>query len=104
MVGGAAGVAEPPALHALLDLRIGDLQRQYLVKGDARLFQGFRLGDGTGHSVQNIAVPAVALSYPLRHDADDHIVRDQLARIHIALGLESHGRAVLHGRPEDVSS
>ena len=73
-----------------------------MVKDDAGLLQGLGLGDGAGHPVQDIAVGAVGLGQPLHHDADDHSVRDQLASVHIALGLEPHGRAVLHGRAQDV--
>ena len=43
------------------------------------------------------------LSQALGHDADDDLVGDQLARVHIGLGLQPDGRAVLDGGAEDVA-
>ena len=95
--------ANAPSAHALLDLLVGNLDGQHPVKGDAGLVQGFRLTQGPGHAVQDIAPGAVRLGHPLGHDADDHLVGDQLTRVHIGLGLQAHGGAVLDGGPEHIA-
>lgn len=61
------------------------------------------LSDRAGHSIQDIAVLAVALGQALFHNAQDHVVRNQFARIHEGLGLPAHGGAVLHGGTQDVT-
>ena len=104
MVGGAAAGADPAAAHALHDLLIGDLDGDHGVEGDARLLQSLGLGDRAGHAVQDEAGLAVVLGQALGDDADDHLVGDQLAGVHVLLGLQAHRRAVLHGGPEDVAS
>ena len=43
-------------------------------------------------------------SAPLADDADYDIIRNELAGVHIALGLQSYLRTGLHGGAEDVSS
>ena len=65
--------------------------------------QGFGLGDGTGHTVQDITAGAVGLGQPLLNDADDDLVGNQLAGIHIGLGLQADGRTGLDGGTEDVT-
>ena len=87
MVGRAAVLADPAAGHALFDLPIGDLDGHHMVKGHACLGQSLGLANGAGHSVQDEAPGAVRLLQPLGNDADDNGIGDQLARIHIGLGL-----------------
>ena len=103
VVAGPAGFADTAAAHPLHDGLVRDLNRDHVVKCDPGLFQGRGLGDGAGHPVQDIAVLAVILCQPLRDDADDDVVRHQLAGVHIGLGLQAGGRAVLDSRPEDVA-
>ena len=74
-----------------------------MIEGDPGLVQGLSLADGAGHAVQDIAIGAVGLSQPLGHDADDHGVRNQLTGVHIGLGLQPGGGAVLNGGAEDVA-
>lgn len=62
-----------------------------MVKLDPMCLQGFGLGDGTGHTVQDITAGAVGLGQPLLNDADDDLVGNQLAGIHIGLGLQAMG-------------
>ena len=85
------------------NLLVGNLNVQHAVELNTGLLQGLGLGDGAGHPVQDVALLAVRLGQALGDDADDHLVRDQLARVHVASGLESHGRAVFHGSPQDVA-
>jgi len=103
VVGSAAGQAGAPAGHALFYFLIADFQGNHMVKVDACCFQGFRLSDGAGHAVQDVAVLAVRLLKPFGDDADDDFVRNQLAGIHILLGLQTYGGAVLDGGPQDVA-
>ena len=94
--GGSAGGAHPAAAHALLDLAVGDLDGDHMVKHDAGLVQGLGLGQGAGHAVQDKALGTVGLLQPLGHDADDHGIGDQLACVHIGLGLKAHGLSLIH--------
>lgn len=103
MVRGAAVVAGPAAAHTLDDLPVGDLNGEHDVELDSVLLQEFGLSDRAGHSIQDIAVLAVALGQALFHNAQDHVVRNQFARIHEGLGLPAHGGAVLHGGTQDVT-
>ena len=103
MVGGPAVDAGPAAGHSPLNLLVGDLNGDHRIELDTGLLQGLSLGDGAGHPVQDIALLAVGLGQPLGDDADDDVVRDQLAGVHILLGLQAHGGAVGHGGAEDVA-
>ena len=103
MIAGAAALADTPATHAGDDLLIGDLDGDHSVESDTRLLQRLSLGDGAGHPIQNVAVGAVGLLQTLVDDADDDLIGHQLASIHVLLGLQPGGRAVLHSRPQDVA-
>ena len=103
MVRGAALAAHPAAAHAVLDLLIADLNGDHPVEGNPRLGEGLGLADGAGHPVQNEAALAVRLPDALFHHADDHIIGDQLARVHIALGLQTHRSSLLNGGTEHVA-
>ena len=103
MVAGPAGLTDTASAHALHNGLVRDFDGNHVIKGDSRLLHGFCLGDGAGHPVQNIAVPAILLRQTLGDDTDDHFIRHQLAGIHIGLGLEPGGRAILDGSPKDVS-
>ena len=103
MVGGAAGGADPAACHALHDLLVGDFDGDHSVEGDARLLQGLCLGNGAGHPVEDEAVLAVCLGQTLGDHPDDHLIGDQLAGIHIRLGLQANGSPVFHRSSENVA-
>ena len=103
MEGGAAAGADPAAAEAAHDDLVGSLDGDHMIEADARLLQSFGLGDGAGHPVQNIALGAVGFCHPLHHDADDDLVGDQLARVHIGLSLLAHLSALLDGGTEHIS-
>ena len=65
-------------------------------------FQRFGLGQRAGHAVQNEAVCAVALSHAVGNDAEDQLIRDKRAFVHVLLGLFSQLRAVGHSLTEHV--
>ena len=73
-----------------------------MVDADALGFQGFRLSQRAGHAVQNEALCAVALSHPVGNDAEDQLIGNQRAFVHVLLGLFSQLRAVGHGLTEHV--
>ena len=104
MVAGSAVLADAAAAHALHDRLIGDLNGDYVVKPDPGLLQRLSLSDGAGHAVQDIAVLAVILVQPVMDDADDDLIGDQLAGLHVGFRLLAGGGAVFHGGPEDVAS
>ena len=103
MVRCTAGGADTASAHTIYDLIVGDLQGDDGVKGDPCLFQSLGLRNGAGHAVQDKALLAVCLGQTLGDHADDHFIGDQLAGVHILLGLQTHGGAVLHGGPQDVA-
>lgn len=96
-------MAGPAARHAGLDDAVGHLQGEDRVKADAVALQGFGLSDGTGYAVQDEAACAVGLGQPLLDDTDDDLIRNQLARVHIALGLQADGSALLDGCAQDIA-
>ena len=100
---GAAVLAGPAAGHALDDGLIRDLDREGGVDVDAVLLQRFRLRDGTRHAVEDIPIGTVGLGQTLADDADDDVVRNELAAFHIGFCFQTHGRAVFHGRTQDVA-
>ena len=74
-----------------------------MVKAHPSPVQGLGLGDGAGHPVQNEAVDTVGLLQPLTDDADDHVIRDQLAGVHIGLGQQPGLGAFLNGGAQDIA-
>ena len=103
MEGLTAFLAGPAAGHSLDYDLVGDLKGDRAVDVDARGLQSLGLGDGAGHTVEDIPVDAVGLSKALVYDADDNIVGNEPAAVHICLSLKPDGSAVFHGRPKDVS-
>ena len=91
VVARTAAAADAAAGHAGLDHGVRDLDRNDTVEMDARRLEGFCLRDRAGHTVEDEPVRTVRLGDPFRDDADDDIVRNQLAGVHKALGLEASG-------------
>ena len=63
----------------------------------------FRLGDLPGHAVEDESVGTVGLGEPFLHDVDDHVVRHELAFVDVRLGRETHARAIVDGRAQDIA-
>ena len=103
VIAGAAVLADPSAAHSGDDLFIGDFDGDHSVEADTGLLHGLGLGDGAGHAVQNIAIGAIGLLPALIDDADDNLIRHQLACVHVLLGLQAGGSAVFHGCTQNVT-
>ena len=103
VVAGAAVLAHTPAAHPSNDLLVRDLDGHHCIEADTGLLHGLRLSDGAGHPVQNVAVGTVGLLQAVVDDADDDLIRHQLACVHILLGLQTCGRAVFHGGTQNVA-
>ena len=99
----AAILAGPASGHALDYRLVRYLDRQRAVDIDTCLLKRFGLRDGSGHTVEDIAVFAVGLGKALVNDADNDIVGNELAAFHIRLSLQTYGRAVFHGSTEDIA-
>ena len=54
-----------------------------------RLIKPFRLGQGPGVSIQNVAPGGIGLLQPFRHHLVDQVVGNQLARVHQLRGLSA---------------
>ena len=70
---------------------------------DARRLEGFCLRDRAGHTVEDEPVRTVRRGDPFRDDADDDIVRNQLAGVHEALGLEASGCTVFNRFAKNIA-
>ena len=60
-------------------------------------------GMGPRHAVEDEALRAVGGGQALGDDADDDIVGDERAGIDVALGLEAHAGAGLHGGAQHIA-
>lgn len=87
----AAILAGPASGHALDYRLVRYLDRQRAVDIDTCLLKRFGLRDGSGHTVEDIAVFAVGLGKALVDDADNDIVGNELAAFHIRLSLQTYG-------------
>ena len=103
MEGLAAILAGPASGHTVDYRLVRYLDGQRTVDVDTCLLERFGLGDGSRHTVEDIAVFAVGLGEALVDDTDDDIVGNELAAFHICLSLQTDRRAVFHGRTEDVA-
>ena len=65
--------------------------------------QGIRLLDRTRKAVQDKALLAVRLTETLAHNADRHLIGDELARVHIGLCLFAEWRALFHGFTKHIA-
>ena len=74
-----------------------------MIELDTGLFQRFRLCDRSGHTVEDVALFAVRLGKTLFDDADNDLIGNQMAFVHVGLGLHSGGRTFLDRRTENVT-
>ena len=77
--------------------------RQVALEALQRVAQSVGLLLVAGEAVQQEAVPGVAVGHALGDHAHDHLVRHQVAGVHVALGLASQLGAVGHLRAQDVA-
>ena len=99
----AAVLAGTAAGHTIHNDLVLHLDGEGTVDLDTHGLHGLGLGDGPGHAVKDVALLAVFLGQPLLDDADNDIIRNQLACFHIAFGLNAHRGACLHGGSQDVA-
>ena len=85
----AAAAADTAAGHARFDDGVIDLDGDDSVKVDTGGFERLGLRDRARHAVKDEAVRAVVAGDPLADDADDDIVRNELASVHEAFGLQA---------------
>ena len=81
--------ADAAAGHARFDHLVGDLNGHDCVKMDAGRFERLGLRDRAGDSIEDEAVRTIRAGDPFADDADDDIVRNELASVHEALGLQA---------------
>ena len=65
-------------------------------------FQSLRLGQRAGHAVQDEAVFAIRLAYPLRDDTEDQFVGNQATFVHVLLCFLAQVRAIGNGLAKHV--
>ena len=104
MIAGAAVFADAAAAHALNDQIIGHFQRHHSIESDSRLFQHLRLRNGAGYAVQDKSIGTVGFLQTFFDDADNDIVRYQLAGIHVLLGSYANRSTIFDGGTQNVTS
>ena len=70
---------------------------------DQHVVEGHSLGRGARETVENEALLAVGLAQALVHEVDDQAIGNQVARIHVALGLFAELGLVLYRSAQDVA-
>ena len=65
--------------------------------------EGHSLSRGAREAVENEALLAVGLAQALVHEVDDQAIGNQIARIHVALGLLAELGLVLHRGAQNVA-
>ena len=107
MVRTAARAAHAPARQPAQQLGLGDVEVDHRVERLAEVLQqsreGLRLGDGPRKAVEDEAPRRVAPAEALGHQPNDHIVGDERAVIHVALGFDSDCRAGRHRLAQHVA-
>ena len=102
----AAAPADPASAEPRHRLLVGHLEEHHPVEGRPlgleQLVERLRLRRRPREAVQDEPLPAVRLGEPLADESDDHRVGDQLARVHVAPGLEPEPGAVRDGLPQHV--
>ncbi len=96
----AAGGGDAPAGDAAHDLLVGHLEQERggerAPELGERLVERLGLGDRAREAVQDEAVGGLGALDLLEDHADDHLVGDELAAVHVALGLLAQVGARLH--------
>lgn len=99
-----AGATRGEALHDDVGL---DVDEQRGVEATAHLGQGGVKGHGLGRvareAVENEALLGVIGVKALGHEVDDELVGDELAVVHVGLGLDAELGASLDGGAEQVA-
>ena len=73
-----------------------------MVDLDARCFHGFRLGQGAGHPVQDVAFFTVGLADPFGDELHDDLIGNQTAAVHELFDLLAQLGAIGHGFSEHI--
>src|SRR2546426_7269395 len=89
------------------DLLLGHVEADHMIEaGGARLsedpVQRFGLGHRPGEAVEDIPSRALRARQFFPHESNDHLIRHQLARVHVALRLQPERRATRDGLPQDL--
>ncbi len=89
----AAATAGPPAGKPPDHLVVVDDELENQVEADAevsqQLVQCRGLRNGAGKAVEQETVARIGLGEPVPHHVDGHLVRNELAGVHVPLGLDS---------------
>ena len=96
-----SGMDASPA-HPSYDFCIIDVELHYCVDDDCPVAQGLRLPYGARESVKEIPSPAIGLSQPLFHQADDETIGHQCTRIHHLFDSSADIRSGLDRRSKHV--
>ena len=102
MVAGAAAAADAAAGHPLLDHSVVNFNGDHTVDLNAGIHKGLGLRDRAGHTVEDIPVCTIRLGQTVPDDADDDLVRNQIALVHECLRFETGLRAIPDCFSEDV--
>src|SRR3954451_11939149 len=97
-----AAAAEAPN-HLLVGNVHEDRRRQLAAQLAELRAERLGLRDGAGESVEDEPVGRLVAGHALRDDADHHLIGNEVAPIHVPLGLGAELGALTNGGPEDVA-
>jgi hypothetical protein len=102
----AAALADPAAGQPPDGLVVGHVDeqdgRELAAELRQRLVERLRLGDRAREPVEQEAVAGLVALHALEDDADDDVVGDELAPVHVLLGLLPELGALRDGGPQHV--
>ena len=94
MVACTALGADPTTGHTAFDHSVINLNGNNVVNSDTLCFQGLSLGQRAGHAVQDETVRTVGLGHPVSDDAENQLVGNQGAFVHILFCLFTKLRTI----------
>ena len=98
---------DPPPTEPANDLLVRHVDQDHCadLQGDLieLLFQGLCLGQGPREAVEDEPVGGFRRGDPLGDHSDDHLIRNEVAPVHVLLRLESDRSPLPNGGPEDVA-
>jgi hypothetical protein len=102
----AAGLRDAPAGQAADDLLVGRLDQQHrgeLPPGGLQVLrERVGLGHGPREAVEQEAVGGLVAAQAFEDHADDHVVGNEVAGVHVLLGLAAELGPLVHRLAQDV--
>ena len=102
VIAGTALGADSASGHAAFNLAVGHLNGNYMVDFHTLCLQCLCLSQRAGHAVQNEATGAIGLCHPVSDDAENQLVGNQIARVHVGFCFLAQLGAICNGLAEHI--